>query len=100
VLSKNPLEPQRELASAEDAAQALRLAIIAELDAINLYKQLATAVKDDRVRRVLEDVTNEERTHFGEFLSLLKELDPQQLRSLRPGPRRWPSCWARGHLTQ
>jgi len=87
VLSKNPLEPQRELASAEDAAQALRLAIIAELDAINLYRQLATAVKDDRVRRVLEDVTNEERTHFGEFLSLLKELDPQQAKELEAGAK-------------
>ena len=87
MLSKSPLEPQRELASAEDAAQALRLAIIAELDAINLYKQLATAVKDDRVRRVLEDVTNEERTHFGEFLSLLKELDPQQAKELEAGAK-------------
>jgi len=87
VLSKNPLEPQRELASAEDAAQALRLAIIAELDAINLYRQLATAVKDDRVRRVLEDVTNEERTHFGEFLSLLNELDPQQAKELEAGAK-------------
>lgn len=87
MLSKSPLEPQRELTSAEDAAQALRLAIIAELDAINLYRQLATAVKDDRVRRVLEDVTNEERTHFGEFLSLLKELDPQQAKELEAGAK-------------
>ena len=87
MLSRNPLEPVRELPSKDDAAQALRLAIIAELDAINLYLQLSSAVKDERVRRVLEDVANEERTHFGEFLSLLKDLDPRQAAELEAGAR-------------
>ncbi|MGC9072285.1 MAG: encapsulin [Acidilobus sp.] len=87
LLSKNPLEPVRELLTAQDAAQALRLAIIAELDAINLYNQLAQAVKDERARKVLLDVAKEEKTHFGEFLSLLRDFDPEQASELEAGSK-------------
>ncbi len=87
LLSKNPLEPVRELPSPGDVAQALRLAIIAELDAINLYSQLSSAVKDERARKVLDDVAKEEKTHFGEFLSLLRDIDPQQASELEAGTK-------------
>jgi rubrerythrin len=59
-----------------EAADALRLAIIAELDAISLYLQLAKYVDDERVKKVFEDVAREEKVHFGEFLALLKTYDP------------------------
>lgn len=66
-------------------ADALRLAIIAELDAINLYLQLARAVDDEKVRKVFEDAAREEKTHFGEFLALLKGLDPELAAELEKG---------------
>lgn len=86
MMSKHPLElpPGRKL-SREEVAEALRLSIVAELDAINLYLQLARSIDDERVRRVFEDVAREEKTHVGEFLALLKELDPQQVEELRRG---------------
>jgi rubrerythrin len=59
-----------------EVADALRLAIIAELDAISLYLQLAKYVDDERVRKVFEDVAREEKAHFGEFLASLKTYDP------------------------
>lgn len=85
-MSKNPLElsPGRKL-SREEIAEALRLAIIAELDAINLYLQLARAIDDEKIRRVFEDISREEKTHVGEFLALLKTLDPGQTEELRRG---------------
>jgi rubrerythrin len=46
-------------------ADALRLAIVAELDAISLHHQLAKYVYDERVRMVFEDVGREEKAHFG-----------------------------------
>lgn len=63
----------------------MRLAIIAELDAINLYLQLARSIDDENVRKVFEDVADEEKTHFGEFLALLKALDPKQAEELEKG---------------
>lgn len=86
MFSKNPLDvpPGRKL-SKEEAAEALRLAIMAELDAINFYLQLARAVDDDSVRKVFEDIAREEKTHVGEFLAMLGHLDPEQVEELKKG---------------
>ncbi|WP_148682444.1 encapsulin [Pyrobaculum neutrophilum] len=86
VFSKNPVDVVREKKfDSLEVADALRLAIIAELDAISLYLQLAKYVEDERVRRVFEDVANEEKTHFGEFLALLKAYDPALAGELKAG---------------
>jgi len=85
-MSKHPLDlpPGRKLIK-EEVAEALRLAIIAELDAINLYLQLARAIDIDSVRKVFEEIAREEKTHVGEFLALLKNLDPEQVEELKKG---------------
>jgi len=86
MMSKHPLDLLKNgKLSSQEVAEALRLSIIAELDAINLYLQLARAIDDERIRRVFEDVANEERTHVGEFLTLLKSLDPKQVEELSKG---------------
>ncbi|AET33345.1 encapsulin [Pyrobaculum ferrireducens] len=88
VFAKNPIDRLRERGfDVGDVGDALRLAIIAELDAISLYLQLARYAEDERVRRVFQDVANEERTHFGEFLALLKEYDPQLAGELEAGAK-------------
>jgi len=86
LMSKHPLDlsPGRKL-SREELAEALRLSIIAELDAVNLYLQLARAIDDERYRRVFEDIAREEKTHIGEFLALLKTLDQEQVEELARG---------------
>jgi rubrerythrin len=58
-----------------EVADALRLVIIAELDAISLSLQLAKYIDDERVKKVFEDVAREEKAHFGEFFALLKTHD-------------------------
>ena len=63
----------------------LRVAIIAELDAINLYEQLAAATENKNIREVLLDVAKEEKTHFGEFQALLLKEDAEQLEELEKG---------------
>jgi len=85
-MSKHPLDlPVGRKLSREEVAEALRLSIVAELDAINLYLQLARSIDDERVRKVFEDIAREEKTHVGEFLALLKSLDPEQVEELRRG---------------
>jgi rubrerythrin len=65
----------------------LRAAIIAELDAISLYEQMADLTENDEVRRVLLDVAKEEKTHVGEFQTLLLEQDEEQVRELEAGQK-------------
>lgn len=63
----------------------LRVAIIAELDAINLYEQIAAATENKNIREVLMDVAKEEKTHFGEFQALLLKEDAEQVEELEKG---------------
>lgn len=65
----------------------LRLGIIAELDAINLYEQLAIKTKDNKIKKVLLDIAKEEKTHTGEFQALLLKLDKEQVKELKEGEK-------------
>jgi rubrerythrin len=57
----------------------LRAAIIAELDAINLYDQMANLATDPDLKNVLLDIAREEKTHVGEFQTMLLRLDAEQV---------------------
>lgn len=63
----------------------LRAAIIAELDAINLYEQMAELASDSGLKRILLDVAREEKTHVGEFQAILLAFDSEQLEELTKG---------------
>ncbi len=65
--------------------QILRIAIMAELDAINLYEQLAALTEDEGLRAILLDVAREEKTHVGEFMALLLRKDEEQVEELEEG---------------
>ena len=88
MMSKNPLDvPRDRKFTTEELTEALRLSIIAELDAVNMYLQFARACGDEKVRKVFEDIAREEKTHVGEFLALLKKLDAEQASQLNSGER-------------
>ncbi|MDY9926669.1 ferritin family protein [Methanosarcina sp.] len=63
----------------------LRAGIIAELDAINLYEQMASLARNEDIRKILLDIAKEEKTHVGEFQALLLRFDPQQKEELKTG---------------
>jgi rubrerythrin len=65
----------------------LRAAIIAELDAVNLYEQMAALTDNEDIRRVLLDIAKEEKTHVGEFQTLLLRLDAEQVQELAHGKK-------------
>ncbi len=67
--------------------QILRTGIIAELDAINLYEQMAAKAKNEKVKKVLLDIAREEKAHVGEFQTLLFELDPEQVKEFEDGKK-------------
>jgi rubrerythrin len=65
----------------------LRLGIIAELDAVNLYEQLAAKTSSEDIRKILLDIAKEEKTHVGEFQALLLEIDKEQVKELEEGKK-------------
>ena len=63
----------------------LRVGIIAELDAINLYEQMAAMTDREDIKKILLDIAKEEKTHVGEFQALLLKLDQEQTEELEAG---------------
>lgn len=58
----------------DELIRALREMISAELEATNLYQQLANNISDKHAQAVLRSIANEELVHVGEFSELLKNL--------------------------
>lgn len=85
MFGKNPLELTTDKLDKEKIAQAVRMAMIAELDAVNFYTQLAEKIDDEKIKKVFLDIAREEKTHIGEFLALLKMLDEEQVKELEEG---------------
>ena len=78
------LANDRKLTHAE-LVRAIRFMVAAEYEAVQLYMQLAEATDNRKAKAVLVDIANEEREHVGEFLTLLKELDPEEEKFYREG---------------
>ncbi|SFN05421.1 ferritin family protein [Thermodesulforhabdus norvegica] len=69
----------------EELIRAIRFAIAAEYEAIQLYMQLAESTDDKLAQEVLKDIADEERVHAGEFLRLLKHLAPDEEQFYKEG---------------
>jgi rubrerythrin len=84
MLSQIPIHIEK-MKKGDIDKEILRAAIIAELDAVNLYEQLAGMTKNENIRKLLLDVAREEKTHVGEFQTLLLVEDKQQSEELEEG---------------
>lgn len=84
MLSKIPLNLGK-IKKEDLDKEILRVGIIAELDAINLYEQMAAITGDENIRKILLDIAKEEKTHAGEFQTLLLKKDKEQERELEEG---------------
>lgn len=58
----------------------LRSAMIAELDAINLYEEMAALTDEENLRKILLDVAREEKIHVAMFQTVLMEVDKEYLK--------------------
>lgn len=84
MMSKIPAELSKVSKENIDK-EIMRVAVIAELDAVNLYEQLAAMTDNSDLRKILLDVAKEEKTHVGEFQALLLKLDKEQVDELKAG---------------
>lgn len=71
--------------SDQELIRAIRFMVSAEYEAIQLYMQLAESTDNKLAQEVLKDIADEEKVHAGEFLRLLKELDPDEERFYAEG---------------
>lgn len=86
VLLGNPFVANvpRQL-STEELIQALRVDLAGEIEAIIGYEAHAMATTDERVKKVLYHIADEERTHVGELQQLLYMLNPSEAKYTEKG---------------
>jgi len=65
----------------------LRAGMIAELDAVSFYEQMAEMTENQKIKKTLLDVAREEKTHIGEFEALLLQIDPEQVKESEEGKK-------------
>jgi len=71
--------------NAAELARAIMQDIAAELDAVAVYQAHTDATDDERAKKVLAHVRDDEKEHIGEFLALLEILDPKQAEYIKKG---------------
>ncbi|MGE5417183.1 MAG: demethoxyubiquinone hydroxylase family protein, partial [Acidobacteriota bacterium] len=71
--------------SQEELVQALRVDLAGELEAIITYQAHAMATNDDRVKKILYHIADEERQHVGELQQLIYMLDPIEQQFVQKG---------------
>ncbi|MHA1755170.1 MAG: ferritin family protein [Promethearchaeota archaeon] len=84
MLSKIPIDLSK-IESKNIDREILRLALIAELDAVNLYEQMASLTNNNNIKKLLLDIAREEKTHIGEFQAMLLKFDSEQVTELEEG---------------
>ena len=71
----------------DELLRAIRFMIAAEYEAIGLYTQLVDSIDCEKAKAVLLDIADEERVHAGEFLRLLRELEPEECKFYESGAK-------------
>lgn len=86
MFSKDPSELERTRTfDNEEISRSIRLALSAELDAINFYLQQSKLMPEGSFKKVHEDIAKEEVTHFGEFMRIMYEYVPEDFEKIRAG---------------
>jgi len=86
MLSQIPIDLQKVKKENIDE-EVLRVGMIAELDAVSLYEQLAAMTENADIKKVILDIAKEEKTHVGEFEAMLLRLDKEQATELEAGKK-------------
>jgi len=86
MLSKIPINLDK-IKKEDLDKEILRVGILAELDAINLYEQMAAMTENENIKEILLDIAKEEKTHVGEFQALLLKKDKEQEKELVEGKK-------------
>lgn len=68
----------KRVLSKEELIRAIRFSISAEFEAIQLYEQLKESIDCEEAKKLLDEISGDEKEHVGNFLRLLKLLAPDE----------------------
>jgi rubrerythrin len=68
-----------------ELSRAIRDTIISEQDAVKQYEVIVDSTSNEKVKKVLQDIANEERVHVGELTELLVILKKEEENFLEEG---------------
>jgi rubrerythrin len=71
--------------SPEELIQAIRVDIAGELEAIIGYEAHVASTNDERAKKILRHIADEERQHVGELQQLLYILSPNDMEKTEKG---------------
>jgi rubrerythrin len=71
--------------SPDELIQAIRVDIAGELEAIIGYEAHAMSTSDERAKKILNHIADEERQHVGELQQLLYILSPKDMEHTEKG---------------
>lgn len=77
-------DPDHKLNDRE-VVRAIRQGIAAEHEAIHLYEAIADATDNEHIKKVMQDVANEEKVHVHEFQVLVEMVDGDEVESKEEG---------------
>lgn len=82
----NLITPEGKLDERE-LSRVIRLAIAAELDAVHLYELIVDSSDDETIKKVLQDIANEEKVHASELNELLSKFDDENEKFIEDGKK-------------
>lgn len=62
----------------DELIRAIRFSIASEYEAIQLYEQLEESIDDEKAKKILNEITGDEKVHVGNFYYLLKTIAPEE----------------------
>ncbi len=76
----NPFEGNKNvrLLDNNELIRAIRFSIASEFEAIQLYEQLRDSTDNEEAKKMLNEISGDEKEHVGNFLHLLKILAPDE----------------------
>lgn len=86
MLSQLPID-LKKVKKEDIDKEILRAGMIAELDAVSFYEQMAALTENENIKKIILDIAREEKTHIGEFETLLLKEDEEQVKESEKGKK-------------
>ena len=65
--------------------RSIRFAIASEYEAIQIYEEMSENIDNKDAKTIIEEIITDEKVHVGNFLQLLKIIDPEEEKYYKEG---------------